>query len=123
MSNELLAVTLEVARVSQVGQTTLNTRAGRQDSGGSAKPAAEASTRAARADKAEAAQNLPLLQKELQAHNVELQFSRDQDTGLTVLKLVDSHTGEALEQIPHAVSLILAAAFSKLQGHLIDRQA
>lgn len=62
------------------------------------------------------------LNKELIPHNVELKFNRDDKTGIVVLKLVDSNTGDSLKQIPSEVSIRLAAAFSKLQIHLLNSE-
>jgi flagellar protein FlaG len=63
------------------------------------------------------------LNHELTAHDIALQFSRDEETGTIVMKLVNSQTGESLRQIPNEVTLKLAATLGKLQGGLFDRRA
>lgn len=83
----------------------------------------ELTTPVARTQESNLAQDLFALHQELRAHEIELQFSRDQETGQTVMKLVDQKTGDTLQQIPREVSLKLAAAFGKLQGNLINREA
>jgi uncharacterized FlaG/YvyC family protein len=51
-----------------------------------------------------------------------LQFSRDQDTGMIVVRVVDK-AGETVRQTPTEASLVIAASLSKLQGKLFSRQA
>ena len=50
-----------------------------------------------------------------------MQFSRDDETGSIVLKMINQSTGEIMRQIPNEVSVKLAATLSKLQGQIIDR--
>ena len=59
----------------------------------------------------------------VKAANLSLDFSRDDETGAIVIKLIDQKTGEAVQQIPSDARLHLAAALSKLQGQLFNRQA
>lgn len=63
------------------------------------------------------------LSEDFKAESVELEFSRDDKTGIVVMKLVDSNTGDSLNQIPSKVSLKLAEVFSKLGLHLVDSEA
>ncbi len=51
-----------------------------------------------------------------------MQFSRDDETGNMVLKMVNPSTGEILQQIPNEVSVRLAEVFGKLQGQVVDRR-
>lgn len=44
----------------------------------------------------------------VQSINRDLQFSVDEDTDRTVIKVIDSHTGELIRQIPDEVFLELA---------------
>lgn len=54
---------------------------------------------------------------------IELQFSRDDDTGTIVIKLVNQHSGEMVQQIPTEALLRLSAALGQAQGKLFDRTA
>ena len=67
-------------------------------------------------------ENLEKLKTALAAHDISLQYSRDDETNRLVVKMVDEKTGEAVRQIPTEVSLKLAAEFIKLQGVFVDRQ-
>jgi flagellar protein FlaG len=52
-----------------------------------------------------------------------LLFSLDEDSGRTVIKIVDSATDEVIRQIPSEEILAIAKALDKLQGVLIRQQA
>lgn len=52
-----------------------------------------------------------------------LQFSVDDDTGHTVVKVVDSSTNEVIRQIPSEEILSIAKALDKLKGLLIKQEA
>lgn len=62
------------------------------------------------------------LQKSLAEQNIALRFSRDADTKILVVEMVDNQTGEAILQLPSKVSLKLAAENAKLQGLFINHQ-
>lgn len=53
----------------------------------------------------------------------DLLFSIDDDTGHTVIKIVDSSTDEVIKQIPSEEFLAIAKALDKLQGLLIKQEA
>lgn len=53
----------------------------------------------------------------------DLLFSIDDDTGHTVVKVVDASTDEVIRQIPSAEVLAIAKALDKLQGVLIKQEA
>lgn len=55
--------------------------------------------------------------------NLTLNFSRDEETGAIVVKLVDQTSGETVKQIPDEALLHLSAALGKLQGRLFDQKA
>jgi len=55
------------------------------------------------------------------AHN--LQFVVDEDTGRTVVKVVDGATDEVIRQIPSEEILSIAKALDKLSGLLIEQKA
>lgn len=52
-----------------------------------------------------------------------LRFSLDEDSGRTVIKIVDSTTDEVIKQIPSEEILAIAKALDKLQGVLIRQHA
>ncbi len=52
-----------------------------------------------------------------------LQFTVDEDTGRTVVKVIDSSTQEVIRQIPSKEILSIAKALDKLQGLLIKQEA
>ena len=53
----------------------------------------------------------------------DLLFSIDQDTGKTVIKVMDASTDELIRQIPSEEILSIAKALDKLQGLLIEQKA
>lgn len=55
--------------------------------------------------------------------NNSLQFSIDDDTGTTVVKVIDSDTDEVIKQIPSEEMLALAKAIGQLKGLLVKQQA
>ena len=59
----------------------------------------------------------------VQDENIALNFSRDEETGTIVVKLIDQTSGETVQQIPAEALLHLSAALGKLQGQLFDRRA
>jgi flagellar protein FlaG len=69
------------------------------------------------------AEAISTLDKAVQPFNLSLNFSRDDETGTIVIKLVDQATGETVQQIPNEVQLHLSASLGKLQGQLINRVA
>lgn len=52
-----------------------------------------------------------------------LQFSIDEDTGTTVVKILDSQTQEVIRQMPTEEALSIAKALDKVQGLLFDEKA
>ena len=55
--------------------------------------------------------------------NQNLEFSVDDDTGRTVIKVIDRQTEQILRQIPSEEMLQIAKALGKLDGLLIKQQA
>ncbi|WP_303786374.1 flagellar protein FlaG [Azovibrio restrictus] len=55
--------------------------------------------------------------------NSALQFSIDEDTGKTVVKVVDMTNDQVIRQIPSEEALAIAKALDKLKGLLIQQQA
>jgi flagellar protein FlaG len=54
---------------------------------------------------------------------IDLQFSRDDDTGTIVIKLINQQSGETVQQIPTEALLRLSAALGQAQGRLFDQTA
>lgn len=52
-----------------------------------------------------------------------LLFSIDDDTGHTVIKIIDSSTDEVIKQIPSEEILAISKALDKLQGLLVKQHA
>jgi len=52
-----------------------------------------------------------------------LQFSLDNDSGKTVVKVMDTETNEVIRQIPSEEVLAISKAVDKLKGLLIKQQA
>lgn len=59
----------------------------------------------------------------IQPINDSIQFSLDEDTGFTVVKVVDLQTKEILRQIPSEEAINIAKALDKLKGLLIQSKA
>ncbi|HZX30415.1 MAG TPA: flagellar protein FlaG [Rhodocyclaceae bacterium] len=59
----------------------------------------------------------------VQPINDSIQFSLDDDTGFTVVKVVDLQTKEVLRQIPSEEAINIAKALDKLKGLLIHSKA
>jgi len=52
-----------------------------------------------------------------------LQFSIDDDTGKTLIRIVDRQTGEMIRQIPSEEIIALAKALDNMQGTLLRQKA
>jgi flagellar protein FlaG len=59
----------------------------------------------------------------VQSVSSSLQFSLDQDTGRTVVKMVDTQTEEVLRQFPSEEMLAISKSIDRMQGLLINREA
>jgi flagellar protein FlaG len=55
-------------------------------------------------------------------HRVGLLFSGHEDTGQTVVRVVDKDTGKLIRQIPPQELLDLAAKLEDMMGMLFDKQ-
>ncbi|MBA3756254.1 MAG: flagellar protein FlaG [Nitrosomonas sp.] len=55
------------------------------------------------------------------AHN--LRFSIDEDTGRTIIKVMDAHTEEVIRQIPTEEAIEIARTLDKVQGLLFNDKA
>ena len=59
----------------------------------------------------------------VQSVSSSLQFSLDQDSGRTVVKMVDTETAEVLRQFPSEEMLAISKSIDRMQGLLINREA
>ncbi|MBW8370570.1 MAG: flagellar protein FlaG [Thiobacillus sp.] len=59
----------------------------------------------------------------VQSVSSSLHFSLDQDSGRTVVKMVDTQTEEVLRQFPSEEMLAISKSIDRMQGLLINRQA
>lgn len=55
------------------------------------------------------------------AHN--LRFSIDEDTGKTIIKVVDTHTDEVIRQFPTEQAIEIARTLDRVQGLLFNDKA
>lgn len=55
------------------------------------------------------------------AHN--LHFSIDEDTGKTIIKVMDTNTDEVIRQIPTEEAMVIAHTLDKVQGLLFNDKA
>lgn len=63
------------------------------------------------------------LQQSLSKANTGLQFSVDNSTGKTVVKVVHEQSGEIIRQIPSEEMLSIARNIGKMQGLLFEKKA
>lgn len=63
------------------------------------------------------------IQDAIRDTDITLNFSRDEESGAIVVKWIDQHSGEAVQQIPSETALRLAAVLGKLQGQFFNRKA
>ncbi len=57
------------------------------------------------------------------SHQRDLQFTVDDETGRSVVKIVDRETGDVIRQIPSEDMMAMARSLNKLQGVLFQEQA
>lgn len=59
----------------------------------------------------------------LQGINVGLEFSQDEESGRTIIKVIDRETKETLRQFPSEEALAISRTLDKLKGVLIRQSA
>lgn len=59
----------------------------------------------------------------LQPINKSINFSLDEDTGITVVKVIDVATKEVIRQIPSEEMLVIAKAIDQMKGLLVQQKA
>jgi flagellar protein FlaG len=63
------------------------------------------------------------INKALERSDQTLRFSVDHDTGITVVKVVDSGTNEVIRQIPSEEVINISRSIDRLQGMLLKNKA
>jgi flagellar protein FlaG len=63
------------------------------------------------------------INQKLQESGQSLRFSLDQETGKTVVRVVDAQTNEVIRQIPNDVALAISRSLERMQGLLLKQQA
>ena len=89
----------------------------RQESAPRPAPAAPA------VDAAQARRAVETINRQLEAAAKNLRFSVDDSTGKTVVRVVDTSTGEVIRQVPSEELLAISRSIDRLQGLLFDQQA
>lgn len=75
-------------------------------------------------DDAKLQESLDNVNRLLQQANIDLQFSIDKESQRTVVKLVDSKTGEIIRQYPSEAALAISRSIGRIQnGMLLDQKA
>jgi len=90
------------------------------------KAAADAAAAVAAAhavDQNQIRQALEEANRKVQSLGGSLEFSIDQQTGKTLVRIIDKSTNELIRQIPSAEMLVIARSLDKLQGLLIKLRA
>lgn len=64
-----------------------------------------------------------MINKAVQSLSRNLKFTVDEETKETVVKVVDTDTGDVIRQIPSEEALAIAKALNKLQGLIIRQKA
>src|SRR5690606_13753448 len=74
-------------------------------------------------DPAQLSQALQSINKALQTSSSNLEFSVDDDTDRTIVKVVDQQTGDVIRQMPSAEALEIAKALDRAAGKLFHEEA
>jgi flagellar protein FlaG len=85
--------------------------------------AATAPSQATAPGKKEVAEAIKKIEQVVTPSNQGLRFSIDEDSGITVVKLIDSQTQTVLRQIPTLEVIQISKALDKLQGLLLKDKA
>jgi flagellar protein FlaG len=85
-------------------------------------PAAE-SQPAPAVDRAQLQHAIETVNRQLAAAAQNLRFSVDDDTGKTVVRVVDTATGEVIRQVPSDELLAISRSIDRLQGLLFRQEA
>lgn len=115
-----------LATFQSVGSPTTAPSAASKPSAGAAPvsaPADTSTTANAASDTGQLSEAIALVQDFTQSLAKELTFDIDDDSGRTVVKVIDTSTNEVLRQIPSEEMLGIAKALDQIQGLLIKQKA
>jgi flagellar protein FlaG len=87
------------------------------------KPAASAEGAAQAPTREQVKDAVKQINQSMQANNQSLEFSVDEDSKETVVKIVDLKTREVVRQIPTPEALEIAKSLDKMMGLLISQKA
>jgi len=103
--------------------TTATATVATPSDGATAAGQATASSPASAVDKAELKKSVEALNRYIQPQQGSLEFSIDESSGKTLLKVVDTETNEVLLQVPSKQALALSQSVGKTPGLLISDSA
>jgi flagellar protein FlaG len=83
----------------------------------------KADTTSGEADPAELKQRVDELNEAMKVHASSIEFSIDDDSGRTIVKVVDTDTDTVLRQYPSKELLAISKQIDKFQGMFIKTQA
>ena len=84
---------------------------------------AAAETRAQAADPRAVKEAVAAANEAMKSIKSELDFSVDDDTGRTIVRVIDKQTGTLIRQMPSREMLEIAKALDRLQGLLVSQSA
>jgi flagellar protein FlaG len=59
----------------------------------------------------------------LKSQNLNMQFSKDSETGKTVFQIVDTETKKVIRQVPSEEIIEISKSIDKMQGFLLNQKA
>jgi flagellar protein FlaG len=91
---------------------------------GKASSAAQPSARVApQFDDVQLKQAIAAANRAVAEHNSSIEFSVDPQQGTTIVRVVDTNTGDVIRQMPSEEMIQIAKALDQFQGMLIRRRA
>jgi len=87
-----------------------------------AEPTVSPEGQPARVDSEQVRRAAETINRQLQAVAPNLRFSVDEDTGKTVVRVVDTDTGEIIRQVPSEEVLAISRSIDRLQGLLFHQE-
>lgn len=85
--------------------------------------ASAASSANAKPDASTVKQAAEAINSQLRQMSKNIRFSLDEETGNTIVKVVDSDTGQTIRQIPSEEAIRIQHSLERLQGVLIKHEA
>lgn len=110
-------------RPDSVGGNTIDVKAGPVPPNAPASTVATTSAVQRSADDAKLEQAVAALNKFLKPIASSIEFSIDQDSGRTLVKVIDTDTNDVLRQFPSKEALAISESLDRFQGLLIREKA